>query len=185
MSAVSSVHCQFHLGAQSQSLDFFSATWWEEKCCVYLSIAINEAFTFWIWLTQHPALLGLSAASRFLETRAIFLEVVMQLLPLVVLSDSLFLFESEYVSAVETDCVIVFVFPFSRVENGTGAHFPCLLDQQHMPRKPVELVFNGLSVTVNKRPILRDINGVVRPGELLAVMGPSGKSNNKVRSPIN
>jgi ABC-type nitrate/sulfonate/bicarbonate transport system ATPase subunit len=59
--------------------------------------------------------------------------------------------------------------------DSTSVHFPAEQRQHLGPQKPVELVFNGVSVTVNRRRILRDVSGVVRPGELLAVMGPSGE----------
>ncbi|CAB3380406.1 Hypothetical predicted protein [Cloeon dipterum] len=58
--------------------------------------------------------------------------------------------------------------------DSTSVHFPAEQRQHLGPLKPVELVFSGVSVTVNRRRILRDVSGVVRPGELLAVMGPSG-----------
>lgn len=67
----------------------------------------------------------------------------------------------------------------ARRADSTSVHFPAEQRQHLGPQKPVELVFNGVSVTVNRRRILRDVSGVVRPGELLAVMGPSGEFRSK------
>jgi len=50
-------------------------------------------------------------------------------------------------------------------------HFPCLLDQRPLP---VHLAFRGISASIGGRPILEDVDGLVRPGQVLAVMGPSG-----------
>ncbi len=59
-------------------------------------------------------------------------------------------------------------------------HVPCLSaeQRQHLPHKPLELIFSGVTVTIQKRYILRDVSGIVKPGELLAVMGPSGECHN-------
>ena len=40
---------------------------------------------------------------------------------------------------------------------------------------PITLTFNNLRVFVDNRKILDNVNGFVKPGEVLAVMGPSGK----------
>ena len=40
--------------------------------------------------------------------------------------------------------------------------------------RPVQLIFRGLQVVKDKRALVRDVSGVVKPGEVLAIMGPSG-----------
>ena len=42
----------------------------------------------------------------------------------------------------------------------------------------MELVFLDVCVKVDKKLILNDVSGLARSGELLAVMGPSGKAFN-------
>ncbi|GLH02662.1 Protein white, partial [Gryllus bimaculatus] len=64
----------------------------------------------------------------------------------------------------------------SRLESAPSAAIQ--LPGAEAPPRPLELVFCGLSVCVARRPVLRDVSGVVRPGELLAVMGPSEFLNN-------
>ncbi|KAL0081558.1 putative ABC transporter [Phycomyces blakesleeanus] len=39
---------------------------------------------------------------------------------------------------------------------------------------PTSLIFENLSYTVNKKEILKDASGIARPGEVMAIMGPSG-----------
>jgi len=38
-----------------------------------------------------------------------------------------------------------------------------------------ELKFTDLCVKIDKREILKDVYGVAKPGEMVAIMGPSGK----------
>lgn len=65
----------------------------------------------------------------------------------------------------------MFFILFFRIDT-TTVHFPCLIaDQRPLP---VHLAFKGISVSVGNRPILQDVDGLVRPGQILAVMGPSG-----------
>ena len=39
---------------------------------------------------------------------------------------------------------------------------------------PITLAFNNLKVEIDGKTILDNISGSVKPGEVLAVMGPSG-----------
>ena len=44
---------------------------------------------------------------------------------------------------------------------------------------PMTLTFNNLQAFIDDRKILDNVSGSVKPGEVLAVMGPSGKLMNK------
>lgn len=49
--------------------------------------------------------------------------------------------------------------------------------------RPIELTFSNLTVTLDdKRHVLKNISGVVKPGQVLAVMGPSGESDTALQS---
>ena len=37
------------------------------------------------------------------------------------------------------------------------------------------LIFRDICVRIDKRDILKQVNGLAKPGEMLAIMGPSGK----------
>ena len=59
---------------------------------------------------------------------------------------------------------------------------------------PIFLSFNDLGVKINDRQILQNVSGKVHPGEMLAVMGPSGKLRtfkntflpfNRIQWPVN
>ncbi|KAH1025013.1 hypothetical protein HUJ05_009827, partial [Dendroctonus ponderosae] len=60
---------------------------------------------------------------------------------------------------------------YDEIVDTTAVNFPCLLDQRPLP---VHLAFRGISVSIGGRPVLEDVDGLVRPGQVLAVMGPSG-----------
>ena len=45
-----------------------------------------------------------------------------------------------------------------------------------MTVRGVQLEFKNLNVAVDDKKILKDVNGYALPGQLLAIMGPSGKS---------
>jgi len=46
---------------------------------------------------------------------------------------------------------------------------------KHYLSASYELKFTDLCVKIDKREILKDVYGVAKPGEMVAIMGPSGK----------
>ena len=42
-------------------------------------------------------------------------------------------------------------------------------------RTGMDLVFKNICVTIGDKTILKDVSGLACPGEILAVMGPSGQ----------
>lgn len=63
-----------------------------------------------------------------------------------------------------------------RLENGVnGQEAPGCMHPLPAHR-PIELSFTNLSVKLDdKRQVLRNVSGLVKPGQVLAVMGPSGE----------
>lgn len=66
------------------------------------------------------------------------------------------------------------------MENGVNVQEPPGCMHPLPAHRPIELTFTNLTVTLDdKRQVLRNISGVVKPGQVLAVMGPSGESDIK------
>ncbi|KAL1484422.1 hypothetical protein MTO96_032587 [Rhipicephalus appendiculatus] len=55
---------------------------------------------------------------------------------------------------------------------GGGGHGASSAAAAAAAARPVELAFRGLSVSCGSKALLQDVSGLVRPGEMLAVMGP-------------
>lgn len=69
-----------------------------------------------------------------------------------------------------------FKFNCYRLENGVNVQEPPGCMHPLSAHRPIELTFTNLTVKLDdKRQILKNISGVVKPGQVLAVMGPSGE----------
>lgn len=66
-----------------------------------------------------------------------------------------------------------------RLENGVNVQEPPGCMHPLPAHRPTELTFTNLTVKLDKRQVLKNISGVVKPGQVLAVMGPSGESDIK------
>lgn len=63
------------------------------------------------------------------------------------------------------------------MDNGANPQEPPGCMHPLPAHRPIELTFTNLTVTLDdKRQVLKNISGVVKPGQVLAVMGPSGES---------
>ena len=47
-------------------------------------------------------------------------------------------------------------------------------------RQGMDMVLKELTVSIGSRSILKNVSGLAKPGEILAIMGPSGMKNKKV-----
>ena len=47
-------------------------------------------------------------------------------------------------------------------------------------RQGMDMVFKELTVSIGSRSILKNVSGLAKPGEILAIMGPSGMKNKTV-----
>jgi len=63
---------------------------------------------------------------------------------------------------------------------GATKSFNCFYSRYREARTPhltrgYELVFRDITVTIKDKVLLDSVNGVGEPGEMLAIMGPSGE----------
>ncbi len=71
--------------------------------------------------------------------------------------------------------ILPVVLPFSQKSEPVICLSFSFLDHTVTSVRGVQVDFNNLNVTVDEKCILKDVNGYALPGQLLAIMGPSGK----------
>ncbi|KAF7723744.1 hypothetical protein EC973_001720 [Apophysomyces ossiformis] len=73
--------------------------------------------------------------------------------------------------------VISFVAYLAKKSSGAGPYLPLEDDEAGKlmsEHTPTSLIFQNICYSVNKQTILKDAIGMARPGEVMAIMGPSG-----------
>lgn len=65
-------------------------------------------------------------------------------------------------------------------QNGEDTNLNGSVTNNHQVHVPLHLKFDGLTVKAGEKTILSNVSGEFKPGEMVAIMGPSGMYKNYI-----